>query len=313
MTDDMRDASTRSVCGDDDSARPRVANILVVGRDEHTRALGQLLRGSGLNVVAARTQMDAMRLARQTRFDLIIDDMALGDASDADGFEPLRESGRRFIRISGFLAVDAMEPAARESLDLLKGLMGRDRVGAAVFRSRDDEPAGIAMPFPANDSPRSAAERWARYVLKACKAESDLKTLDSWAQQAAVSYTTLCANCRIMRIRPLDARDFMRVLRALLLASSRRHGCPPEVFLDVSDARTVRMLSLRAGVDLDSAASHSSIGDFFARQRFVAAHNQGLQLIRDVLDRSPLHVMERARMTNADPTYAVVDAPPPQT
>ncbi|MGH9349101.1 MAG: hypothetical protein ACRD26_17740 [Vicinamibacterales bacterium] len=131
--------------------------------------------------------------------------------------------------------------------------------------------------------PRSAAERWVAYVLKACEAESDLKTLASWAQQAAVSYTTLCANCRIMRIRPLDARNFMRVLRALKRAAA--HRCPPEVFLDVSDARTVRTLSLRAGVDLDAHDSRSSISEFLAHQRFVAADNRGLHLIREFLSR----------------------------
>ena len=136
-------------------------------------------------------------------------------------------------------------------------------------------------------SPRSAAERWLGYVLKACEAESDLKTLASWAQQVAVSYTTLCANCRIMRIRPLDARDFMRVLRALTRASA--HRCPPAVFLDVSDARTVRTLSLRAGLDLDARASDSSMAEFLARQQFVAADNEGFRLIRDVVSRWQAH------------------------
>jgi hypothetical protein len=136
-------------------------------------------------------------------------------------------------------------------------------------------------PPAAMRAPRSAAERWLLYVLKACEADTDLKTLESWAQHAAVSYTTLCANCRIMGIRPLDARNFTRVLRALRRASSQI--CPPQVFLDVSDVRTVRALSAQAGIDLESEADSSSIADFFARQQFVDGNNQGLQLIRNAV------------------------------
>src|SRR5580765_36522 len=65
--------------------------------------------------------------------------------------------------------------------------------------------------------PTSVAERWASYVLGACKAERDLKTIGIWARQVAVSYTTLCESCRLIDVQPRHARDFARVLRIILM------------------------------------------------------------------------------------------------
>ncbi|MGH9346911.1 MAG: response regulator [Vicinamibacterales bacterium] len=269
-----------------------IPTILIVNEDATTRQLFELaLRVNGFHVLTASSGSEAVRFAGQGRFDVIIADRDFGDMRGVDMIRSLQDDGQRFILISGFrsagTAVEAMKLSA---VDVIEAPVDADQVVAAVsalLGAGGEPPVPAAGPDGARLAPiappRSAAGRWAGYVLNACEADSDLKTLSSWAQQVAVSYTTLCANCRIMRIRPLDARDFMRVLRALKRAAL--HRCPPEVLLDVSDARTVSTLSLRAGVDLDAVTSRASILVFLARQRFVAADNLALHLIRDAVNR----------------------------
>jgi len=50
---------------------------------------------------------------------------------------------------------------------------------------------------------------------------------------AGVSYSSLRECCGLVGIRPHDARDLTRMLRAVI--QSRRQGCAPDVLLDVSD------------------------------------------------------------------------------
>jgi hypothetical protein len=127
--------------------------------------------------------------------------------------------------------------------------------------------------------PRSTAERWAVRVLKATQAEGDLKTIADWAAFVGVSYSSLCESCRLLGIRPYDARDFMRMLRALIQA--RAAGCHPEALLDVSDRRTLSRLILRAG--FGGRPSAASIDDYLRGQLFVDARNEGLAALRRLL------------------------------
>src|SRR5689334_22367089 len=73
--------------------------------------------------------------------------------------------------------------------------------------------------IPEISHPTSMAERWANYVLGACKSERDPRTLAIWARQIGVSCTTLCESCRLINVQPRQARDFTRVLRLMLMAA----------------------------------------------------------------------------------------------
>jgi hypothetical protein len=128
--------------------------------------------------------------------------------------------------------------------------------------------------------PRSTAERWAVRVFKAAQADGDLKTIADWATFVGVSYSSLCESCRLLGIRPHDARDFMRMLRALI--QSRATGCQPEALLDVSDRRTLNRLISRAG--FGGRVSVSSIDDYLRGQRFVDGRNEGLAALRRLLN-----------------------------
>lgn len=124
----------------------------------------------------------------------------------------------------------------------------------------------------------SVAHRWAVYVLKGCDASCDPNTLEAWANESAVSYSTLCEICRLNAMRPLGARDFVRVLRALRNAYS--NGARPVDFLSVSDRRTLRSLSQRSGLDLEQVIHEGDIVEFFGEQRFIAHDLKALRILQ---------------------------------
>ena len=121
--------------------------------------------------------------------------------------------------------------------------------------------------------PQTVGDRWATYVWRACCASTgDLKTLARWAKCVGVSYSSLCETCRLLDIPPHDARDFMRVLCAIVLAA--RTGCRADVLLDVSDRRTLHRIFERGGVNLGRQAP--SAVEFLSQQRFIPLPNPGV-------------------------------------
>ena len=129
--------------------------------------------------------------------------------------------------------------------------------------------------------PASIAERWATYVFRACAAPGDLKTLEAWAECVGVSYSSLRESCSLLGIRPHDARDLARMLRAVM--RSTLDDCPPSALLDVSDSRTLRALLERSGVTSSGCSGELSIEQFLDGQRFVPAGNAGLRSLRQML------------------------------
>jgi len=135
--------------------------------------------------------------------------------------------------------------------------------------------------IPKIDHPTSAAERWANYVLRACKATEDPRTLGIWARQAAVSYTTLCESCRLIDIQPRYARDFVRVLRVVTMPSFDSGQLAS--FLDISDRRTLESIIKNTGFrDCAIVPRPVSVMSFLDGQRFISRENAGLQVIRDL-------------------------------
>lgn len=127
-------------------------------------------------------------------------------------------------------------------------------------------------------APAAAATRWAQHVLAGCQSEGDLKTLQSWARFIGVSYSSLREGCRLVNVRPRDARDFMRALRAIIRASA--YCCPPEVLLDLSDIRTLRAFLRKSGDGFRAAVDGGGIERFLQTQTFVDGNNFGLATLR---------------------------------
>jgi hypothetical protein len=140
-------------------------------------------------------------------------------------------------------------------------------------------------PIPQILQPTSLAERWADYVFRGCKSDKDLKTIDIWARQVAVSYTSLCETCRLIGIQPRQARDFTRILRAITRSSF--DSLQIASLLDVSDRRTLESILTNAGFPQHMRYPQPiSILAFIDNQRFISRANVGIRIIRDCIVRT---------------------------
>jgi hypothetical protein len=125
----------------------------------------------------------------------------------------------------------------------------------------------------------SLSKRWSKAVLMALEADSDPKTLCKWARAAGMNSTSLRELCRLLGIRARYARDFARMLRAVVRA--RSHQCAPECMLDVGDERTLRILFARAG--LKRGSTSIVLNDLLHNQSFVDAEHPAFQTLCELL------------------------------
>jgi ActR/RegA family two-component response regulator len=244
--------------------------------------IAQALKPLKISVSTCGRGDDAIALFQNRHFDLVLVDQRLPDVLGLDLVRQLQaaDAGFDFVIISGYmttaLTVDAMKLGAYTVVD--KPL--RTNTLTATVKSALAAHAGGSVHGASRGRPRSSPERWAMHLLNACDAPGDLKTLDDWASFVGVSYSSLCESCRLVDIRPHDARDFLRILRALKTA--RRHDCAPEALLDVSDRRTLDTLLSRAGL-VRGAVAATSLLAFLDRQQFIRADNEGLRVLRRLL------------------------------
>ena len=181
-------------------------------------------------------------------------------------------------------AIDVIEkPVAVDTLvTLVSSVVNANASRVPVRASGTRRPPGDSIaPLPTRARPRSAAERWALLVCKACECDGDLKTLEDWADCAGVSYSSLRESCRLLDIRPHAARDLVRVLRAVI--KSHHHGCPPSVLLDVSDIRTLDSLLTRAGIRSEAQIGPLPVERLLDAQRLVDQENEGVRILRRLL------------------------------
>jgi hypothetical protein len=123
-------------------------------------------------------------------------------------------------------------------------------------------------------------------VLKGLDANYDLPTLERWASEAGVSYSSLRAACELVAIKPHDARDFLRMLRAVVRLQTASESF--EASLDVHDIRTMRSLLERSGLTLISRGHRITLNAFLQRQHFIPASNEGLKRLVILLRRRNL-------------------------
>ena len=77
--------------------------LLVEDHADTARALSRLLKNSGYTVQTANTVADALRLANAEKFDLVVSDIGLPDATGYDLMRALRDRhGIKGIALSGY-------------------------------------------------------------------------------------------------------------------------------------------------------------------------------------------------------------------
>ena len=129
-----------------------------------------------------------------------------------------------------------------------------------------------------------ATERWARTIVAIVRSAYDPKTLDAWGHVLGASRGTIRTWCYAARLRPKASLDFGRLLRAVVYAQGEPWDL--QELLDVVNARTVRVLLLRAGFpEVSPQGVPPSIDAFFERQRLIP-RAVGPHLVRTLLERS---------------------------
>lgn len=275
-----------------DSERAGDRHVLIIDDDQGTRdTFGPALRLEGYHVTSVPSGEEGLAIAHSGLFHSILVDLRLPGLS---GLEVIRELakghiGAPIVVVSAYVTVEAaVESMKLGAVDVLEKPVELDHLVKVVTLAANEPdpllwtPSGTKSVRGAETTSRSIVRRWSGYVIDACFALEDLKTLENWARHVAVSYSTLCESCRLLGIRPLEARDFARVLRALRLAQKNR--CRPQVFLDISDTRTLRALSTRSGVSLGSCATADVGYRFVTSQDFIPATNEALPSIRTFID-----------------------------
>jgi DNA-binding response OmpR family regulator len=273
--------------------------VLVIDDDRALcQVIGAALNSIGCAVCTAGFGADAVRLAAGHAFDLMLIDLRLPDMLGTQVVQALRAAAVEvpFVLISGYLTVEATVGAMKlGAIDVIEKPVAVDNLMTLVSSVLNIDASRLPVgapgaPRPPADNialrtklgrPRSAAERWAMLVFKACECDGDPKTLEDWADCAGVSYSSLRESCRLLDIRPHDARDLVRVLRAVI--RSHHHGCPPSVLLDVSDIRTLDNLLTRAGIRSEAQHGPVPVERLLDAQRLVDNENEGVRILRRLL------------------------------
>ena len=260
-------------------------HILVVDDDAGTRFTSITGLGlAGFAVTGAATAEAALGSIRATVFDLAIIDLRLPDMLGIDLMMTVREFAPHpdLMLMSAFLTtsviVEAMKLGAVDVFEKpfdLHELIERVRM---YCRSKDYQYPRTRQ-FESVLPKGSTTDRLARLILRSCEAESDLKTIAEWARFIGMSYAALSELCRIVHIQPHDARDFVRMLRAVMQARSCQ--CDPEAMLDVSDRRTLKALLRRANIA--ECADPPSIEAYIVRQQFIDPGNAVVKVLRSLL------------------------------
>jgi DNA-binding response OmpR family regulator len=267
-------------------------SLLIVDDDLGTRAtFGTAFTLAGVSVHTTDSGSNALIVMKAHHFDLVLLDFRMPDMNGTEVIRRLRDEGRAmpFVLMTAFptveLTVDAMKLGA---LDVLEKPLGIDDLVARILplvRRSDSERVRVGSdvaPLATAARPRSVAERWAALVVRACDSDEDMKTIGEWAKFAGISYSSLCESCRLLDIPPHDARDFARLLRAVVRAA--RGNGRIESFLYVSDSRTLKKLLDQAGCAAGTKAPLMSASEFIERQHFVPLGNDGLKAVRRALN-----------------------------
>ena len=275
---------------------PENASVLVVDDDLGTReTFDWALRSSGIRVRTSASGRDAIKLAKVDAFDLLLVDLELGDMRGTDVIRAVRTESAcaPFVLMSAFLTTDIIVQAMRlGAVDVVDKPISVDDLpvlilGALNCGTRPPTSAGGARGpislarlkrYTETATPRSAAERWVLHVIKGCVADDDPRTVRLWTASAGASYTPLRDNCSLVGIEAHEARDLMRMLRALL--HTLAFGSALDTLLDTGDSRTLAKLIERAGFQSASDLQRATIEDFFERQRFVTSDRPAVSLLR---------------------------------
>jgi DNA-binding response OmpR family regulator len=260
--------------------------VLVIDDDAGTtETFGAVLRPEGFRVGTAACGADGLAMARSGAFDVLLIDQRLPDMLGTDLARSIRQEypDVPFVLMSAWLTTEVTVVAMRlGASNVIEKPLTLETMRDAVLSALHSQPEVRIDRRVAEDEPSGcAAERWAAYVLNACDSDRDPRTLKDWGRIAFASKSTLIESCYLVGIQPRDARDFTRLLRALIRSKTSR--CQPEALLAVRDRRTLGVLIHRAGLGSRSNVAIMSVREFLTTQRLIATDNEALRVLSERL------------------------------
>lgn len=264
--------------------------VLLVDDDEVAVDIFRVnLAALGVAVAPAYSSREALRYVHANIVDLMVLDQRLGDGTGLEVVDRVAVCTSRpvpFILVSAFLSVADCIAAVRLGVrEILEKPVEIEQLTAAVLRAVGVRPNGfgsaqlgheVAAHTELVDDPQSVIERWVAYVVRSAECQGDFRTIKRWAKFLGLSSTALAQICRLLEIRPHDARDFARMFRATALAGST--GTPIAFLLDVSDSRTLAALFRRSGINTTNGCV--SVSTFLDKQNFINPSHEALRLLR---------------------------------
>lgn len=266
----------------------RRPSVLVV--DDYPATLEWMTRRLRLAEIAVHPALsgeEAVSIALRERLDLALIDYRLPGIDGVETAAAIWKSGVRlpWILFSGVQDYHAAFKAgqhgaldvvwipfdvyavARRALDALAS-------GPSVDWSRLVQ--GSRLPEPGTTI---ACAAW--WILRACASADDLPRLAQWGDFINVSYSPLRGAFTRIDIEPHDARDFMRILRALAHTGGRAEHVEGQLAL--GDPRTTRAMLDKAGLPQTRPSGPITFENFVQSQHFVPFDHPLLAALRSLV------------------------------
>lgn len=251
-----------------------------------------------MQVVCAETSKGALLAVQTSQVDLAVIDYRLrGRENGLALAQALHASaGLPFIMVSQYfstaLTVQAVKSGAEDCVDkpttaafILEAI---ERVFAREnpIRGKTDGKRAFRQISDWDEIPSDepAPRRLAVVLLRACGALKDPKTNPKLARAGGVStrrFRELCDQCGV---KPRDARDLVRILRAVRLTWA--DGSMLAAHFSSGDIRTALALLARAG--LSPHSRRMDLRSVFQTQQLVPRHLEVLSELAHVVANSPL-------------------------
>lgn len=276
--------------------RQRLSALVIEDDGDVADYFSKLLSEAGFETHIERSGYGGIAALDATRFWAVVLDLRL---PDIDGLHLLdavhsRQPEARIVVVSGHLTVGVTVEAIRRGASnvlekpvygdaLVSALNSSDYVVDGWLPHRQLAASGDPADTRGVPLPSPVAQRWATYVHKACTAPGDVRTLSLWAKCVGASETMIAESCRMLQIKPHDARDLARALYAMRRSVHWR--CSPSVLLDIADSRTLRAFEQRAGLWFQPTRQVDVLAKFLDSQQFVKSESPGISALFQLLER----------------------------
>ena len=256
---------------------------MIVDDDPTTlESISLVLKVAGFRVYDAADAPAAIAAAHTHRLDLCLIDQCMDGITGLQLAKRLRDYGIGvpFILYSGFMDYELACEAGR--LGAIQAIGMPFDAEAIVLDAFERVRRGSDARWPARPvaarlhQPGTTGGRAAYWILRGCDAKEDPSTIPEWCVVAKSTEGQLRDAFKRLHIPRSDARDFMRLLRALWCAAG--HVQYVEGELTPGDPRTSDALLRRAGLT-GTSPQPVTIEYFLAHQQFIDAEHP---LLRDL-------------------------------